>query len=130
MCLGDLTQNREWAFAWCRRHPCKYKATCQYAGLWEKVEARGGLLLGTLRLVFSTVSTRFSTLLVYSDEFHQSAASEMLPVGYAKLHCIGVLTSKQSPKSMWRILPESRSNMRLDGCLEPDGCIHTTHKCI
>ena len=29
-----------------------------------------------------------------------------------------VLTSKQSPKSIWRILPLNRSNMRLDGCLE------------
>ena len=27
-------------------------------------------------------------------------------------------TSKQSPKSMCRILPVSRSNIRLDGCLE------------
>lgn len=31
---------------------------------------------------------------------------------------IAALTSKQSPKSMWRIFPLSRSNIRLEGCLE------------
>ena len=29
-----------------------------------------------------------------------------------------IATSKQSPKSIWRIRPVSRSNMRLDGCLQ------------
>ena len=30
-------------------------------------------------------------------------------------------TSKQSPKSMWRILPVSLSSIRLEGCLEGEG---------
>jgi len=79
--------------------------------------SRNGIFSGNFSLVMATCVEREGEVIYYGMWWWGGSRGHGLEWVVSGRGRWG-LTSKQSPKSMWRILPLSLSNMRLEGCLQ------------